>query len=162
MDRKKTITIMYECKDSESKESTYYIQLKTVYRNENGDISTKITTVQKPWSSVVPKIAESFDQDAAIVFLARLCVHRALMEEQQNVRQWLDTNLCKWASYFGNYVKNDQTSFSLPPTMSGFPQYIYHLRRSNFVNRFGSSLDEVKNFFIIAILQRTYHREINS
>ena len=84
------------------------------------------------------------------------------MEEQQNVRQWLDTNLCKWASYFGNYVKNDQTSFSLPATMSGFPQYIYHLRRSNFVNRFGSSLDEVKNFFIIAILQRTYHREINS
>ena len=83
------------------------------------------------------------------------------MEEQQNIRQWLDTNLCKWASYFGNYVKNDQTSFSLPPSMSGFPQFIYHLRRSNFVNRFGSSLDEVIIWFMVGILQRIHTGKVD-
>lgn len=104
-------------------------------------MSTRITTVQKEWSSIVPKISEGFDQDAAIISLARLCVHKSLMEEQTNVRQWLDTNLCKWASYFANYVKNDVYSFALGDTMKNFPKYIYYLRRSNFINRFGSSLD---------------------
>lgn len=141
IDRRKTITVMYETRDSETKEQTYYLQVKTTFRNESGDLVTRVLTTQKQWSSMVPKIAEGFDQDAAIVFLARLCVHRALMEEQQNLRQWLDTSLCKWASYFGNYVKNDQMSFSLPPAMSNFPQLVYHLRRSHFINRFGSSLD---------------------
>lgn len=36
--------------------------------------------------------------------------------------------------------------------MRTFPQFIYHLRRSNFVNRFGSSLDE--SFYRAFILNR--------
>jgi len=59
-----------------------------------------------------------------------------------NIRNWLDTNLCKWGSYFANYVKNDQFSFSLCDEMKNFPKYVYYLRRSNFITRFGSSLDE--------------------
>lgn len=86
------------------------------------------------------------------MYLSRFCVHKALMEEQKNIRQWLDTGLCKWASYFAQYVRNDITSFSLPESMRTFPQFIYHLRRSNFINRFGSSLDE--SFYRAFILNR--------
>jgi protein transport protein SEC23 len=104
---------------------------------------TRVTTVERWWSSNVHEIVEGFDFEAAIVYLARYCVHKALIEEQQNLRQWLDSSLCKWASYFAQFMKNDPRSFSLPEKMRMFPQSIYHLRRSNFVNRFGSSLDEV-------------------
>lgn len=107
----------------------------------------------------MPKIVEGFDKEAAIVFLARLCVHKSLMEEQQNIRQWLDTSLCKWASYFGNYVKGDIHSFSLSENMRLFPQFIYHLRRSSFVNRFGSSLDEVPFLVYAELLSWVFVRE---
>lgn len=75
---------------------------------------TRVITVEKRWSSEVHEIAQGFDQEAAIVYLARYCVHKALMEEQGNLRQWLDSNLCKWGSYFAQFVKGDTASFSLP------------------------------------------------
>jgi len=50
--------------------------------------------------------------------------------------------LVKWAQNYANYIKNDERSFSLPPQMKRLPQFVYHLRRSHFVNRFGISLDE--------------------
>lgn len=135
--------MLYETKEAETKERFYYVQVKTTYRDDDGSLVTRITTAQRNWSSEVHEIVQGFDQEAAIVYLARYCVHKALMEEQKNLRQWLDSNLCKWAAYFAQYIKGDRSSFTLPETMRTFPQYMYHLRRSNFVNRFGSSLDEV-------------------
>jgi protein transport protein SEC23 len=143
LDPQRTITILYETKEAETKERTYYFQLKTTFRNDAGKVITRVTTVERTWSSQVHEIAQGFNSEAAIVYLARYCVHKALIEEQQNLRQWLDSSLCKWASYFAQFVKNDLHSFSLPEKMRRFPQSMYHLRRSNFVNRFGLSLDEV-------------------
>jgi protein transport protein SEC23 len=71
-----------------------------------------------------------------------MCVNKMLFEEQKHIRQWLDQTLVKWAQNYANYIKNDETSFSLPPPMKRLPQLVYHLRRSHFVNRFGISLDE--------------------
>jgi protein transport protein SEC23 len=71
-----------------------------------------------------------------------MSVNKILYEEQKNVRQWLDQSLCKWAANYANFIKNDENSFILPPSMKRLPQLIYHLRRSHFVNRFGISLDE--------------------
>ena len=50
-----------------------------MYRDEEGGIVTRVTTVQRQWSSLVHEIAEGFDYEAAIVYLARYCVHKALM-----------------------------------------------------------------------------------
>ena len=71
-----------------------------------------------------------------------MCINKSLVEEQTNIRQWLDQSLCKWAQYYANFIKNDQSSFCLPQTMKRLPQLVYHLRRSHFVSRFGISLDE--------------------
>lgn len=125
-------------------------------------MATRVITTQRKWSSAVHEIAAGFDQEAAIVYLAKYCVHKSLMEEQKNIRQWLDTCLCKWASYFSNYVKGDMNSFSLPETMKSFPQYIYHLRRSSFINRFGSSLDEVFFALSIVFLSRAHSQPVKS
>jgi protein transport protein SEC23 len=73
--------------------------------------------------------------------LARQCINKMLYEEQKHIRQWLDQILVRWAQHYANYIKNDESSFSLPNTMKRLPQLVYHLRRSHFVNRFGISLD---------------------
>jgi hypothetical protein len=81
-----------------------------------------------------------------------MCINKALYEEQKNIRQWLDQTLCKWAQYHANFIKNDESSFTLPHTMKRLPQLVYNLRRSHFVNRFGISLDE--SYYIGYILNR--------
>lgn len=101
-----------------------------------------MSTVRKEWSSQPQRIIEGFDEEAAAVYLARMCVNKMLFEEQKHIRQWLDQTLVKWAQNYANYIKNDESSFSLPAPMKRLPQLVYHLRRSHFVNRFGISLDE--------------------
>lgn len=91
---------------------------------------------------MLQKIVDNFDEVAAAVYLARQCVNKMLYEEQKNIRQWVDQVLVKWAQNYANYIKNDESSFSLPATMKQLPQLVFHLRRSHFVNRFGISLDE--------------------
>jgi hypothetical protein len=44
---------------------------------------------------------------------------------------------------FAGYIKGDEQSFTLPKTMKALPQYVYHLRRSQLIKKFGISLDEV-------------------
>lgn len=98
--------------------------------------------MQREWTNLNQRIIEGFDEEAAAVFMARQCVNKMLYEEQKNIRQWVDHSLVKWAQLYANYVKNDENSFSLPKEMKRFPQLLFHLRRSHFVNRFGISLDE--------------------
>lgn len=45
IDPEKTLTFVYEAKNAESKAPTYYIQLKTAYRDEDGGIVTRITSL---------------------------------------------------------------------------------------------------------------------
>jgi hypothetical protein len=53
--------------------------MKTTFKNEEGALMTRVITVEKKWSSEVHQIAQGFDQEAAIVYLARYCVHKALI-----------------------------------------------------------------------------------
>lgn len=75
--------------------------------------------------------------------LGRYAAYKSMVEEHQNVGQWLDKHLFKFTSYFANFTRNDIQSFSLPPQMKSFPQFIYHLRRTNLINPFGTNPDEV-------------------
>lgn len=47
--------------------------------------------------------------------------------------RWLDKSLIHICSRFGDYQKDSPSSFSLSPRFSIFPQFIFHLRRSQFV-----------------------------
>jgi protein transport protein SEC23 len=47
--------------------------------------------------------------------------------------RWLDRALITLCSKFGDYQKETPSSFSLSPRMSIFPQFIFNLRRSQFV-----------------------------
>lgn len=47
--------------------------------------------------------------------------------------RWLDKALIHMCSRFGDYQKDSPSSFSLSPRFSIFPQFMFHLRRSQFV-----------------------------
>ena len=47
--------------------------------------------------------------------------------------RWLDRLLIRVCSRFGDYQANDPRTFDLQPAMAMFPQFMFNLRRSNFV-----------------------------
>lgn len=59
------------------------------------------------------------------------------------INRWLDRMLIRLVSKFGDYRKDDPQSFRLGDKFSFYPQFMYHLRRSQFLHVFNSSPDEV-------------------
>lgn len=98
-------------------------------------------TTKRLWDSNLAIIADNFDQEAAIVLLGRLFLHRIDKEYKKLVRAWIDKVLVKWASVFASYIKGDEESFSLPDKMKFLPQFVYYFRRTPFYRRAGISLD---------------------
>jgi Sec23/Sec24 helical domain len=62
-----------------------------------------------------------------------LCDTLALQEDDFDATRWLDRTLIRLASRFGDYRKDDPTSFQLAHEMSFYPQFMFNLRRSQFV-----------------------------
>lgn len=58
------------------------------------------------------------------------------------VHRWLDRQLIKLCRKFGEYHKDDAASFRLPDEFSFYPQFMFHLRRSSFIQVFNNSPDE--------------------
>lgn len=56
-----------------------------------------------------------------------------MQEEDFDATRWLDRTLIRLASRFGDYRKDDPASFQLAHEMSFYPQFMFNLRRSQFV-----------------------------
>merc|ERR1711957_1020205 len=95
-----------------------------------------------------------FDQEAAAVLTARYVAHRARSEETFDIMRWLDRMLIRLCSRFGQYTKDDSTSFSLSANFSIYPQFMFHLRRSQFLQVFNSSPDETAFFRAILLREK--------
>mmetsp|Transcript_28195 Transcript_28195/g.63859 ORF Transcript_28195/g.63859 Transcript_28195/m.63859 type:complete len:770 (-) Transcript_28195:276-2585(-) len=122
-----------------------YMQFLTTYQASNGRFRLRVSTVCGGWHSDPADhtpVACSFDQEAATVLMARLAVHRCLTEDVADVMRWLDRSLIRLAAKFGSYRKDDASSFRLSAEFSIYPQFMFHLRRSKFLQSFNSSPDE--------------------
>jgi protein transport protein SEC23 len=95
-----------------------------------------------------PAISASFDQEAAAVLMARISTFKAEVDDAPDVLRWLDRMLIRMVNHpnqcqrFANYVKDDMNSFQLAPNFSIYPQFMFHLRRSPFLQVFNNSPDE--------------------
>ncbi|XP_063901865.1 protein transport protein Sec23A-like isoform X2 [Zophobas morio] len=120
------------------------IQFTTQYQAMDGSHRLRVTTVARNWSTVQapPKFqAESFDQEAAAVLMARVAVYRSEADESLNtIRKYFDSFL--QCQRFGDFIKDDPNSFALSPAFRFYPQFMYHLRRSQFLRVFNNSPDE--------------------
>lgn len=56
-----------------------------------------------------------------------------ILQEEFDATRWLDRSLIRLCSRFGDYRKDDPASFTLHPNFSILPQFMFNLRRSQFV-----------------------------
>lgn len=144
----------------------WHVQFLTKYQHSDGKTRLRCTTMNGLWHNVAPQpegqnpqgpgpdlnpIKMGFDQEAAAVLFARLSIQRTESEDPGDVMRWVDRSLIRLCAKFGDYVPDDPSSFRLPPQFSLYPQFMFHLRRSQFLNMFNSSPDEA-----------AYHRYIIS
>ncbi|CAK7349249.1 unnamed protein product [Dovyalis caffra] len=90
-----------------------------------------------------------FDQEAAAVVLARIVSFKMENEAEFDPIRWLDKALIHICARFGDYQKDSPSSFSISSRLSIFPQFMFHLRRSQFVQVFNNSPDETAYFRVI-------------
>merc|ERR1719229_1450322 len=63
--------------------------------------------------------------------------------------------LIKLVAKFADYRKDEPGTFKLAPELSMFPQFMYHLRRSNFLQTFGTSPDETAYYRAAVVRENT-------
>lgn len=138
------------------------MQFLTYYQHASGQYHLRVTTVGKDLSgpSGDPSIAQNFDQEAAAVLMSRIAVFKAEVDDGPDVLRWVDRMLIRLCSRFAEYRKDDQSSFRLEKVSTQcnssrepmliminqnftlYPQFMFHLRRSQFLQVFNNSPDE--------------------
>ncbi|THY31857.1 hypothetical protein D6C80_03740 [Aureobasidium pullulans] len=120
------------------------MQFLTYYQHSSGQFHLRVTTVGRNMSgpSGDPAIAQSFDQEAAAVLMSRIAVFKAEVDDGPDVLRWVDRMLIRLCSRFAEYRKDDPSSFRLEKNFTLYPQFMFHLRRSQFLQVFNNSPDE--------------------
>jgi protein transport protein SEC23 len=147
-----------------------FIQFLTKYLHSSGRTRMRATTLCGPWynSPPAPKdgaaanfdihnspVRASFDQEAAAVLTARLAVHQTETDDIADVLRWVDRSLIRLCAKFAEYNTDDPASFRLTPEFSLYPQFMFHLRRSQFLQRFNSSPDEAAYYRYVLSRENT-------
>jgi len=122
------------------------IQIHTTYVMSDGTTRLRVTSLQRKFNSDsnnLLEIAQNFDQESSAVLMARLCVIKGYFEESIEVLRWLDKSLIRLITKFAEYKKDEPKSFRLSREFTFFPQFLFYLRRSHFLQNFNASPDEV-------------------
>ncbi|XP_022155777.1 protein transport protein SEC23 [Momordica charantia] len=159
LDKATTLSLIFEIVKKESSDATvqsasnqFYFQFLTYYQNNSGQMRLRVTTLSRRWVAgpgSIQDLIAGFDQEAAAAVMARLVSFKMENEAEFDPIRWLDKSLIHLCSRFGDYQKDTPSSFSLSPRFSIFPQFIFHLRRSQFVQVFNNSPDETAYFRMI-------------
>ncbi|KAG2122172.1 Sec23/Sec24, helical domain-containing protein [Suillus cothurnatus] len=107
------------------------IQFITHYQHSSGQMHLHVTTIAWNFAEVNShSIASksSFDQEAAAVLMARIAVFKAEIDDSPDK--------------FADYRKEDTVSFRLTNNFSIYPQFMFHLWRSQFLQVFNNSPDK--------------------
>lgn len=125
----------------------FFLQFQTRYRHGDGGYRLRVTTAARRWSySISSEVVSGFDQEAAASIMARLAVLRAKKYDSRDVIRWIDKLLIRFCSTFGEYIQEDPSTFRLSSNLSLFPQFMYYLRRSQFIDVFNNTPDETAFF----------------
>jgi len=137
-----------------------YVQLVTRFKHSNGATHLRVSTIAKTFAD--PKaeqgfgyIKAGFDQEAAAVLMTRYAVFKAKTEFTFDILRWLDRMLIRLVQKFATYKKDDPASFKLSQEFSYYPQFMFHLRRSQFLQVFNSSPDETAFYRLIVLRENT-------
>ncbi|CCE72489.1 Piso0_000067 [Millerozyma farinosa CBS 7064] len=123
-------------------QSQSYIQFISHYQHSSGTYRVRVTTLSNVLTGEDAILAQSFDQEAAAVLMARVALFKSEQDDGADVLRWIDRMLIKLCQKFADYRKDFDSSFRLSPQFSLYPQFIYYLRRSQFLQVFNNSPDE--------------------
>lgn len=131
------------------------VQIITNYIAGDRSHRQRVTTVKKPIiaelvsSNSFNEIGKSFDQEASSVLIARMCVLKGYVEEYREILKWVDKSLIRLITKFSTYTKDDVRSFRFSTNFYYFPQFMFYLRRSHFIQSFNASPDEVTYYKVL-------------
>ena len=160
MDRDLTLAVFFElaAKDREAAggaqhNTQLFVQFQTRYTTSTGESRLRVTTLSRRLVETASsfEVLSGFDQECAAVLLARLASWKMEHEEDFDATRWLDRSLIRLCQRFATYAKDDPASFQLSPTMSIFPQFMFNLRRSQFVQVFNNSPDETAFYSVVLL-----------
>lgn len=156
LDSNTSLTIFFDIVPSEHSNSAvqsigqqFFLQFLTHYQHTDGKIRVRASTVTRRWvdgTANTEDLVSGFDQETAAVVLARLASYKMETEEEFDSTRWLDRSLIRLSSRFGDYRKDDPASFNFNSRFAIFPQFMFNLRRSQFVQVFNNSPDETAYF----------------
>lgn len=132
-----------------------YIQFVTHYQHSSGTYRMRVTTVSNILTGDEQVLAQSFDQEAAAVLMARVTLFKSDQDDGADVLRWIDRMLIKLCQKFADYRKDVEESFRLHPQFALYPQFIYYLRRSQFLQVFNNSPDETAFYRHILMTEDT-------
>ncbi|KAI0240092.1 GTPase-activating protein S23 [Massospora cicadina] len=142
-----TAAVYFEVSNTQSQSfqpaSLGLIQFLTRYQHASGQVRLRVTTVARNWvEGSSPNIPSLFDQEAAAVLMARVAIFKAEADDGTDVQKWVDRTLVRLCQKYAQYTKDDPNSFQLSPNFVHYPQFMFHLRRSQFLQVFNNSPDE--------------------
>lgn len=119
-----------------------YIQFCTHYQHLLGTHRVRVTTMCVGMTGDDNALALLFDQEAAAVLMARVTLFKLEQDDGADVLRWIDRMLIKLCQKFADYRKDTVELFRLHDAFQYYPQFIYYLRRSQFLQVFNNSPDE--------------------
>ena len=157
MDTETAIACYFELLDSTLEYR--FLQVLVKYTDSTGDVRLRTVSVRHPTRKLSnhSTMGEHFDQEAAAVLVARHCSFLCESQPPDHVRRWLDTTLIKFVHRYADFTQRDAESLKLRPSLSYFPIFMYHLRRSPFLMTFNSSPDETANYRLQLYRCTVYH-----
>lgn len=148
LSNKTALAFYFEVVNAHSNEipsgTAFFIQFVTQYQHGSGQLRLRVCTIARRWcdAAQIQDLSAAFDQEAAAVVMARLAVFKTEHEEVFDIMRWLDRMLIRVAAKFGDFNKEDPQSFRFASNFSLYPQFMFHLRRSQFLQVFNNTPDE--------------------
>jgi protein transport protein SEC23 len=147
IDDSSTYTFILDINDENKHYKNLIVQLLTTYIA--GDLTTRlrVTTFSKKVIDLnvqnLDLIGNGFDQEAAAVLITRMGIVKNYEgEDSREVLKWIDKILIRLMTKFAKFMKGNPNSFKLSDNFNYFPQFMFYLRRSSFIQYFNESPDE--------------------
>ncbi|CAD2213268.1 protein transport protein SEC23 [Angomonas deanei] len=134
-----TVTGPQGCENNQVRYTQIITRYETGFEKRTRVSTLTVGRVMKP---TIQQLTVAFDQETAAVLLARQALYKTDTLPPLEVLRWLDRTVLRLVRKFAQYTKNDPHSLRLPNEFTLFPQFMYHLRRSGYLNVFNSSPDE--------------------
>ena len=115
--------------------TAFVIQFITKYHKSDGQARVRVTTTARRWidESQFQELKAGFDQEASAAIIARIALQKVSGQDVLDVITWLEHTLIRFAAKYGDYHQELPESFQLSSGFSLFPQLMFYLRRSPFL-----------------------------